>query len=184
MKSYSLTYVRYESIIVKRSIWVFYDLQKHTIIAGYLDSATLFYHFIIFLNAALPFARHLFMVPKYYTLFCLWNNFSRILQSFSFHDVKGFKTTCLGLEHGALLIVSSAVGVALALQRVSNRNWSRCHSAARTKVSAPSAILPPPDSVLISSEGGEFSTEAGLNLPALVRVAPIDYRLGQRPQQS
>lgn len=74
--------------------------------------------------------------------------------------------------------MSSAVGVALALaqQRVSNRNWSRCHSAARTKVSAPSAILPPPDSVLVSLEGGEFSAEAGLNTPALVRVDPIDYR--------
>ncbi|ROL46279.1 Ezrin [Anabarilius grahami] len=94
-------------------------------------------------------------------------------------DARGFKTTCLGLEHGALLIVSSAVGVALALQRVSNRNWSRCHSAARTKVSAPSAILPPPDSVLISSEGGEFSAEAGLNLPALVnvRVTSMDAEL-------
>lgn len=99
MKSYSLTNVRYESI------WVFYYLQNHIIVAGYLDSATLFYHFIIFLNAALQFAGHLFLVPKYCTLFCLWNNFSRKLQSFSFHDVKGFKK---GLRKVFVLVLSMA----------------------------------------------------------------------------
>lgn len=74
--------------------------------------------------------------------------------------MKGFEAT---FEQGALLIVSSVGVVGVARVSQTGTGVAACHSAARTKVSAPSAILPAPDSVLISSEGGELSAEAELN---------------------
>lgn len=164
--------MRYESIIVKRSIWV----CKNTIVAGCLDKATL-----IFLNAALPFAGHLYLNTVHYSVF-----------EIIFH---------VYLSHSASIMwkVLKPLVLVLSMARFSScpllwASRSRC-SVSQTGTGV--AVIQPRAqrwahrqpyyhhrTLLISSEGGEFSTEAGLNLPALVRVAPIDYRLGQRPQQS
>ncbi len=131
-------------------------------------------HFIIFLNFARPLNRHLFYLNAAHFSVVAFIFPSKLFKSVSLHDVKGLKP----LEQGALLWASrrsvSGTGTGAAVIQLSAQRWAHRQPYSHRRTLC-----------LFPRREGNFRPKLDwIDSPALVRFAPIDYRLGQRPQHS